>query len=145
MYIIKSILAISILLCSIGVSAQFKDSGEVSLSQSKRQSLSTVAKDYQIYFFFRSDCGYCHQVAPKLKSFAKQYHLQVIPITLDRQGLPSYPHPQLDDGKADDWEIIGVPSIYAVNHQTKNVYAVAYGAEKMQTIADRLAEIGANE
>lgn len=131
--------------CSVFAYAEFKDTGDVFLTKTEAASLDNLAENYEIYFFFRGDCRYCHQIAPTLKQFSEKYHLTVVPITLDGGGLPGYPNPELDDGKADEWQVVGVPSIYAVNHDAKNVYAIAYGAEKMQTIANRLVKLSADK
>lgn len=115
---------------------------DVQLSKHDTAILEKVASRYELYFFIRSDCGYCHNLAPQLKAFATQYHLKIIPITLDGKGLPTYPQPKLNDGIAEAWEVIGVPAIYAVNPIRHDVYGIAYGMEEIQIIAERLVQLG---
>ena len=114
----------------------------VQLNQYDTAILGKVASRYELYFFIRSDCGYCHNLAPELKAFATQYRFKVVPVTLDGKGLPAYPQPKSNDGIAEAWDVIGVPAIYAVNPIKHDVYGIAYGMEEIQIIAERLVQLG---
>lgn len=49
--------------------------------------------DYALVFFFRSDCRYCHQFAPKLKQLAAQAGMYIYAFSLDNQGIPGFEVP----------------------------------------------------
>ena len=130
-----------LLICLIFTHGVYAETGGLELTEQEVQSLSILSDSTKIYFFFRGDCGYCHKLAPGLKAFAKKYHFTVVPVSLDGGGLPEYPHPQADDGAADSWQVSGVPAVYAVNFETRNVYPVAYGMISIQQLANRLLMI----
>ena len=44
-------------------------------------------KDWGLFFIFRSDCPYCHRLAPTLKFLSEQYGITVFPVSLDGGGL----------------------------------------------------------
>ena len=137
----KQLLRISLIVCALFVQVANAAQPALDLSATEKQSLQQLAGETELYFFFRGDCGYCHKIAPKLKEFAKAYKFKVVPISLDGGGLPPYPNPQRDDGSADAWQVMGVPTVYIVNHGTHNVYPVAYGFVSIQELANRLLMI----
>jgi conjugal transfer pilus assembly protein TraF len=44
-------------------------------------------KEWGLFFIFRSDCPYCHRLAPTLKWLSEQYGITVFPVSLDGGGL----------------------------------------------------------
>jgi thiol-disulfide isomerase/thioredoxin len=74
----------------------------------KGETLAALAKEWGLFFIFRSDCPYCHRLAPTLKFLSEQYGITVFPVSLDGGGLPEFPRPaagQRDGGSAgsDRW------------------------------------------
>lgn len=103
-------------------------------------AVQALAKNYGLFFFFRSDCPYCRRFAPILKAFTLQYGLQVIPVSLDGGGLPEYPAPQLNQGQFE--RLMGrraiVPAVLAVNPQTQQVVPVSYGLVTQEELQKRI-------
>jgi len=59
-----------------------------------RRRLTALAGDHAVFFFFRSDCPYCHAFAP-IVARLQAYGIRVEPVSLDGGGLPEFPHPRV--------------------------------------------------
>jgi conjugal transfer pilus assembly protein TraF len=62
--------------------------------------MQQLARTHGLYFFFRSDCPYCHAHAPMLKQLEQKYGFTVFAVSLDGKGIPMYPRPARDNGMA---------------------------------------------
>jgi conjugal transfer pilus assembly protein TraF len=60
-------------------------------ARKETQTLSAIVKEWGLFFIFRSDCPYCHRLAPTLKYLSEQFGLTVFPVSLDGGGLPEFP------------------------------------------------------
>lgn len=107
---------------------------------SEKNAVQELGKHYGLFFFFRSDCPYCHQFAPILQDFAKRNGLTVIPVSLDGGGLPEYPNPQRNNGQFE--RLTGkqavVPAVLAVNPQTQKVVLISYGLVAQDELQQRI-------
>jgi thiol-disulfide isomerase/thioredoxin len=62
------------------------------LQQAQRsQSLGALGRDHVLFFFFRSDCPYCHAFAPTLEAFQARHGIQVVAISVDGGPMPGFP------------------------------------------------------
>jgi conjugal transfer pilus assembly protein TraF len=59
-------------------------------AQSRNQSLASLSRTHVLFFFFRSDCPYCHAFAPTLEAFQARHGIQIVPISVDGGGLPTF-------------------------------------------------------
>lgn len=87
---------------------------------------------YAMVFFFRSDCGYCHAFAPKLKQFTDNHHLSTYAFTLDGQSLPQYPvpipaTPDISQMFFENPRSITVPATFLINVNTRKFVKVSIG------------------
>jgi conjugal transfer pilus assembly protein TraF len=76
------------------------------------QVVRSLAATHGLLFIFRSDCPYCHRLAPILKRFEQEFGMTVFPVSLDGRGLPDYPNPQADNGIAARLNSTMVPALY---------------------------------
>ena len=47
----------------------------------RSRSIGELGKDHVLFFFYRSDCPYCHAFAPTLEAFQTRHGIQVIAIS----------------------------------------------------------------
>ena len=59
-----------------------------------------LARTHVLFFLFRSDCPYCQQFAPLLKSFEQRFGLPVFAISLDGGTLPEFPRVRRNPARA---------------------------------------------
>jgi conjugal transfer pilus assembly protein TraF len=67
---------------------------------SQETMIRSLAKTHGIYFFFRSDCPYCHAYAPFLRNFAEKFGLAIFAISMDGGPIPAFPNAPADNGMA---------------------------------------------
>lgn len=107
-------------------------------AREKKTSIDSFTSKYGLFFFFRSNCPYCHQFAPILKMFEEEYGITVVPISLDGKGLPEYPDPKPDNGIAQKLKIEVVPAVIAVDPKTGETVPITYGLISVDDLAYRI-------
>lgn len=114
------------------------------LTYNKQQELKTdahlraLAKQHGLIFFFRSDCPYCHAMAPMVKRMATEYGFDVIGVSTDGQGLPDFPNPRDGRGLASKWGVERVPALFVGAKETGEVAPIGFGQLSFGDITDRL-------
>lgn len=117
--------------------------------QDRDQLLRELKQTHGLYFFFRSNCAYCHVQGPMLRQFQEKYGFTVFAVSLDGGQLPEYPNAVRDNGLAQRVaDAMGVPSqhfvvpaIVLAKPSTKEVIPVGFGAMTMDEMADRVAMV----
>jgi conjugal transfer pilus assembly protein TraF len=112
-------------------------------SQQRQNEVNTVAQfskdDWGLFFFFRSDCPYCHRMAPMLKRFSENYGITIFPISEDGGGLPEYPNPQADTaGLSTQLELEVVPALILGNVKDHRMITIASGLVSEEDILQRI-------
>lgn len=95
-------------------------------------SHAAMNDQYAMVFFFRSDCGYCHAFAPKLKQFTDNNNLSTYAFTLDGQSLPQYPvpipaTPEISQIFFENPRSITVPATFLINVNSRKFVKVSIG------------------
>lgn len=105
----------------------------------EQQTIADFSKDWGIFFFFRSDCPYCHRMAPMLKMFSDTYGITILPISEDGGGLPEFPHPQIDRaGIARQLGLEVVPTLILGNVKDRRMIPIATGMVSADDILHRI-------
>ncbi|MFC0180952.1 conjugal transfer protein TraF [Thorsellia kenyensis] len=80
----------------------------------KEKLLIELSKKTGIYFFYRSDCPYCHIQAPILKALKEKFELTILAIALDGRPLPDNLFSEfiIDKGQAMALNVTSVPSLF---------------------------------
>jgi len=102
-------------------------------------TMAAIAKDWGLFFFFRSDCPYCHKLAPVLSDLSGQYGITVFPISLDGVGIPEYPNPAVDHkGLITQLGISQVPALVLGNVRDRRMIPIGTGLISRQDIIERI-------
>lgn len=104
----------------------------------ERKTMDQIRKEWGIFFFFRSDCAYCHKLAPTVKFIAEQYGITVFPISGDGGALKEFPAAQRDNGLADMLGIKSVPMLVLGNIKDRRMIPLASGVISAQDIVERI-------
>ncbi|HUX79610.1 MAG TPA: conjugal transfer protein TraF, partial [Alphaproteobacteria bacterium] len=78
------------------------------------------------------------QFAPIVKAFAEKYRWEVLPISLDGDVLPEFPHAKSDNGAALALGVQSVPTLLAVEPKTGKVIPLSHGMSTHDQIEDRI-------
>ncbi len=107
-------------------------------NQREGEALAVLAKEWGLFFIFRSDCSYCHRLAPTLKLLSDQYGITVFPVSLDGGGLPEYPRPARDNGMAGALGVSVVPMVVLGNIKDRRLLPIGSGVLSAQEIVERI-------
>ena len=100
--------------------------------------LKLLAKEHGLMFFFRSDCPYCHQLAPALKMLSRQYGIEILPVSLDGRGLPEFPNPRANTGQATALGVQRVPAVFIASRKTGDMAPIGSGVMSVSEIMSRI-------
>lgn len=107
-------------------------------TQDEEAQLKMIAKEHGLIFFFRSDCPYCHKMAPSLKAMANQYGIEVLPVSVDGKGLPDFPRPVDGRAQAAAWGIERVPALFIGSKETGDHAPIGFGLMSVSEILNRV-------
>jgi len=97
-----------------------------------------ISKNYGLFFFFRSDCSYCHAYAPILKRFADNNNLKVIPVSLDGKGIKEFPEFRTDTGQAIKLGVSVTPTTILFNKKQGQIVVIGHGVLTEDQLAERM-------
>ncbi len=104
----------------------------------EKRTLDEINKEWGLFFFFRSDCPYCHRMAPTLKFLTEAYGITVLPVSVDGGPLPEYPNPQRDNGLVIKLGIQQVPMLVLGNIRDKRLIPLGSGVISAQDVIERI-------
>lgn len=107
-------------------------------TQKERSSLKEIAKEWGMFFVFRSDCPYCHRMAPALKLLSDTYGITIFPVSLDGGALPEFPKPAMDNGMAKVLDVKQVPYVALGNIKDRRLIPLGSGVLSVQDIVERI-------
>lgn len=102
------------------------------------------AKNYQLYFFYKSTCPYCQRFAPILKDFAQSYGFNILPITMDGISLPEFSDSYVDQGESQIYNVTVEPTLFAVNPITHKALRIATGLTSQSEIKKNIIALLTN-
>lgn len=105
----------------------------------KRSAVSEqLARTHGLFFFFRGNCPYCHQLAPILRMYQRNSGMEIFPVSLDGGTLAEFPDARLDNGSAGNLNVTTVPAIFLADKRSGKVQPVGYGVLSLQEIIERV-------
>jgi conjugal transfer pilus assembly protein TraF len=125
------------------VNAQAIEVFEREQSLSRGQTLNALAGTHVLFFFFRSDCPYCHAFAPTLEAFQARHGIQIVPISVDGGGLPSFPQFRRDNGISRTLQVAQVPALYLAEPFTGKITPIGFGVLSESQLVERIATVAA--
>jgi conjugal transfer pilus assembly protein TraF len=117
------------------VAIQVRDSER---RKQESQTLADLGKEWGLFFFFRSDCPYCHAMSQIMKLMSDLYGITVFPISLDGGGLPEFPHPRTDNGLATLLKVETVPMLVLGNVKDRRMVPIGSGVLSAQEVIERI-------
>lgn len=103
----------------------------------RRQGSEDLAKTHGLFFFFRGNCTYCHQLAPILRMYQRNYGVEVFPISLDGGTMPEFPNAKLDNGASQNLNVSMVPALFLADKRTGKIQPLGYGMMSLEELVNR--------
>jgi len=109
-------------------------------------NIKLIADNTHIWFFYRSDCPYCHKQIPLLVKLQDELNIKVLAVSMDGKpmaGIENF-NVVVDEGlrMSKELEVIGTPSLYLVSNEKKFRYPLTSGLEPLDKIVGRIMLAG---
>jgi len=104
----------------------------------RTNTVAQLSQTHALFFFFRSDCPYCHQFAPLLKDFEAKFGLHIVPISVDGGGLPEFRSPRVDNGIARTLDVRQVPALFLAEPRGGKITPIGYGVLSESELLERI-------
>lgn len=101
-------------------------------------TMTELAKEWGIFFFFRGDCPYCKHMIPTLQWITRQYDMTIMPISLDGSSIAGLPPTVKDNGLAAQLGVEAVPLFVLGNVKTHKMVILGSGVLSLQDFVDRI-------
>lgn len=100
-----------------------------------------------IWYFYTSECPFCHQQNPTLNTLAHTGNFSILPISLDARSSTDglLPNWRPDRGQAAMLGVQGTPTMYIVNPTTNQVILLASGVRTLPDLQRRIVEVARAE
>jgi conjugal transfer pilus assembly protein TraF len=112
------------------------------LRMKKQQIFSQLAADgWGLFFFFSSDCPYCHKQAPVLQFVKQDTGLPILPITMNGesfQAADALGNVMVNQGQAAMMGVTIWPSLVLGNVNTKQLVFISSGIQSAEEIENRI-------
>lgn len=109
--------------------------------QARSRTIAELGRDHVLFFFFRSDCPYCHAFAPTLAAFQARYGMTVVPISIDGGGIADFPHPRRDNGIARTLNVAQVPAVFLAQPFAGKIAPVGFGILSEAQLLERISMV----
>ena len=104
----------------------------------RTNTVAQLSQTHALFFFFRSDCPYCHQFAPLLRDFEAKFGLKIVPISVDGGGLPEFRNPRVDNGIARTLDVRQVPALFLAEPSGGKITPIGYGVLSESELLERI-------
>lgn len=102
------------------------------------KTMDQIRNEWGIFFFFRSDCVYCHRLAPTLKFLSEQHGIAIFPISGDGGALKEFPNPQRDNGMGEMLNVSVYPTLVLGNTKNRRMIPLSSGLISAKDIVERI-------
>lgn len=114
---------------------------------SKEQVVKSLSDRFGLFFFYRSDCPYCHNQSRAMWMMQEQLGLEVLGISMDGEVLQApksnkYKH-RYDDNLilSQKYDVKVTPTILLVDKKNQEAYPMAFGQTAYSEMMDRTIRI----
>ena len=106
------------------------------------EDISVLAKTHGLFFIFKNDCPYCHEMAPVVRQFVDQYHFAIKAISPDGESVKEFPEAVKDNGTIPQINPEGVfPTLFLVNPHSGQTIPLARGLTSPSELKDNFKVI----
>lgn len=111
----------------------------------RSRTVASLGQDHVLFFFYRSDCPYCHAFAPTLAAFQERHGLQVVAVSIDGGPMPGFPAARRDNGIATTLKVTQVPAVYLAQPFTGKITPIGFGVLSESQLLERITQVSSPE
>lgn len=105
------------------------------------QKLAMFGQNYGLVFFVRSDCQYCHAIAPTIKRLQQNYGVRVMTVSLDGKGIPGYENILPDNGISQRLKVETTPALFVADTFNKQYVPLGFGVMSDTELEERIVAL----
>jgi len=105
----------------------------------RSRSIADLGQDHVLFFFYRTDCPYCHAFAPTLQAFQARHGIKVVAIGVDGGPMPGFPNARADNGIATTLKVTQVPAVFLAQPFTGKITPIGFGVLSEAQLLERIA------
>ncbi|MBL8235668.1 MAG: conjugal transfer protein TraF, partial [Bryobacterales bacterium] len=109
----------------------------------RSHTIADLGKDHVLFFFYRSDCPYCHAFAPTLAAFQARHGIKVEAVSVDGGPMPGFEGARRDNGIATTLRVTQVPAVYLAQPFTGRITPIGFGVLSESQLLERIAVVSA--
>lgn len=103
-----------------------------------RSASEEIGRTHGLFFFFRANCTYCHQMAPILRMYSRNYGVEVFAVSMDGSRMAEFPNARMDNGASQNLGVTVTPAVYIANKETGKVQPIGFGVMALDEIVNRV-------
>jgi conjugal transfer pilus assembly protein TraF len=107
----------------------------------RSRTMAALGKDHVLFFFFRSDCPFCHAYAPTLEAFQVRYGINVVAVSVDGGPMQGFPNARTDNGIARTLGVTQVPAVYLAQPYSGKITPIGFGVLSESQLLERIASV----
>lgn len=106
--------------------------------------LASLSKAHGLIFFYRSDCPYCHAMAPTVQMLHQKYGIEVLFVSIDGKPLPGMNKLTVNRGQFEallskhNLKEPRVPALFIGSKETGDTAPIGLGTMSLTEIAERI-------
>lgn len=104
----------------------------------QNDTMTELAKDWGIFFFYRGDCPFCKHMIPTLQWVTRQYDMTIMPISMDGTTIEGLPPSVRDNGLSARLGVEAVPMYVLGNVKTHKMVILGSGVLSLQDFVERI-------
>jgi conjugal transfer pilus assembly protein TraF len=106
------------------------------------EDIRGLSKTHGLFFIFKNDCPYCHEMSPIVRQLVDQYHFAIKAISPDGENLKEFPEAVKDNGMIPQINPEGVfPTLFLVNPNSGQTIPLARGLTSPSELKDNFKVI----
>ncbi len=115
-------------------------------TRQKQEDIKTLARNWGLVYFYRSDCRFCALQSPLVRKLADDYGFEILPIALD--GMPNeyFPDWLPDNGVANlltnGMGVGQVPALFMVDRRQSQSHLISSGVLSLEDMLNRIVLLG---
>jgi len=106
--------------------------------QNEHETMTALAKDWGLFFFFKGDCQYCKHMVPALQWLTRSYDMTILPISMDGSNIEGLPPAVMNNGMAEKLGVEAVPLYVLGNVKTGKMVIIGSGVLSLQDFVERI-------